>query len=361
MSGPRTARHRRIPHFTLLFSLFTLPVLLLAACGDDDGSAGASDDDKIQVITTLPLFADFVRNVGGDRVEVTSLLPLGADPHTFEPSPRDVEKITEADIAFANGLDLEPSLIEVIEANLPDDAELVLLAYDPPTFGGDPDSMVWADLQSDDPHLWMDTNHAMNYAEIMLEGLTGLDPASAQTFRSNDDDYENQIREARGYLENAVTSVPEANRKLVTTHEAFTWLADSIGFEAVAAVVESPGEEPSPNEVAELTEAIESQNIPAVFGEPQIDEEGKILEQAAEDAGVQVCTLYSDSLDDEVSTYIEMMRFDADELARCLGAIQVSDPQRTVMLRNEASGAMGWPTPRLTRPPRSAHPEVSKE
>jgi len=116
-----------------------------------------------------------------------------------------------------------------------------------------------------------------------------------------------------------MASISPENRKLVTTHEAFDWFAGSIGFTAVAAVAESPGQEPSPNEIADLTAAIKDQHIPAVFSEPQISEESHILEQAAADAGVQVCTLYSDSLDDEVSTYIEMMRFNADELARCLG------------------------------------------
>jgi ABC-type Zn uptake system ZnuABC Zn-binding protein ZnuA len=298
--------------------LVAAPILLLTACSDDDGSAGASDD-KIQVITTLPLFADFVRNIGGERVEVTSLLPLGADPHTFEPSPRDVERITDADIAFANGLDLEPSLIKVLEANLPDDAELVKLGEEVPDPQGDEDSLIYADLLSDDPHLWMDTSHAMNYAEIVVEHLTILDPASGQAFRANDDAYEREVRSAKQYLDEHTSSIGTDHRKLVTTHEAFEWFAESIDFEAVAAVAESPGQEPSPNEIAELTQAIEAQSIPAVFSEPQISEESHILEQAAADAGVEVCTLYSDSLDDEVSTYIEMMRFNADELARCLG------------------------------------------
>jgi len=84
-------------------------------------------------------------------------------------------------------------------------------------------------------------------------------------------------------------------------------------------VSESPGQEPSPQDIADLREVIEREGVPAVFTEPQISAESEILKQAAEDAGVQVCTLYSDSLDDRVTTYIEMMRFNADELVRCLG------------------------------------------
>ena len=305
---------RRIRRLVIGLALVVAP-LLLTACGDDNSSA--SDSDKIQVVTTLPLFADFVRNVGGDRVDVTSLLPLGADPHTFEPSPRDVEKITDADIAFANGLDLEPSLINVLRANLPDHAELVKLGEEkvPST----DDAAVELLIIGGDRHLWMDTNYSAQYARVIERKLNGLDPASQSSYEANYDRYEQAIKELRAYIRNTVVAVPAENRKLVTTHEAFDWFADSIGFTAVAAVAESPGQEPSPNEIAELTAAIKDQNIPAVFSEPQISEESHILEQAAADAGVQVCTLYSDSLDDEVSTYFEMMRFNAGELARCLG------------------------------------------
>jgi ABC-type Zn uptake system ZnuABC Zn-binding protein ZnuA len=105
----------------------------------------------------------------------------------------------------------------------------------------------------------------------------------------------------------------------VTTHDAFSYFADYFEFEVVAFVAEGPGQEPTPQDVANLARAIEREGVPAVFGEPQIGEETDILEQAADDAGVQVCTLYSDSLDDKVTSYIELMRFNADELARCLG------------------------------------------
>ena len=307
----------RIRRLVLVIGL-TLVVapLVLTACGDDNSSA--NDGDKIQVVTTLPLFADFVRSVGGDRVDVTSLLPLGADPHTFEPSPRDVEPITKADVAFANGLDLEPGLIKVLEANLPDDTELVKLAETQPSRLTNVDELA-PKAVAEDPHRWLDTTQSDRYTEIITEHLADLDSASAPSYQSNSDQYRVAIADVHEYLLGRMASISPENRKLVTTHEAFDWFAGSIGFTAVAAVAESPGQEPSPNEIADLTAAIKDQHIPAVFSEPQISEESHILEQAAADAGVQVCTLYSDSLDDEVSTYIEMMRFNADELARCLG------------------------------------------
>jgi len=314
----------RISPFTFLISLFTLPALLLTACGDNNNAS--TNNDKINVITTLPLFADFVRNVGGDRVDVTSLLPLGADPHTFEPSPRDVEPITKADIAFANGLDLEPGLIKVLEANLPDDAELVLLGEESlveslrraaPSPTGDAAELL--SYFPEDPHLWMASENADDYVQTIWHRLERLDGTSSQAYEIKFFSYLDQIVDASEYLTEKADSVRPENQKLVTSHEAFDWLAYDIGYDAVAAVAEAPGQESSPRKIADVASEIKAYRALAVFSEPQISEESHILEQAAEDAGVQVCTLYADSLDDEVSTYIEMMRFNADELARCLG------------------------------------------
>lgn len=309
-------------------------VILVAACADDDeGEAGAAED-KVQVVTTLPLFADFVREIGGDRVEVTSLLPLGADPHTFEPSPRDVERVTGADIAFVNGLDLEPALIGTIEPNLPGRAPLVILGEEVVRAGAttreageeqdereehEAGPEVPEEFSSLDPHLWMDPLNAALYIAIISDRLANLDPEGSATLAQSADRYAGELDEVRDYVSTETESIPEDRRRLVTTHDAFGYFAGAFGFEITEFVIESPAGDPSPEDIAEVSRALDEQEIPAVFAEPQIDEEGQLLEQAADDAGVEVCTLYSDSLDDQVSSYVELMRFNADELVRCLG------------------------------------------
>ena len=105
----------------------------------------------------------------------------------------------------------------------------------------------------------------------------------------------------------------------MTTHDAFGYLADYIGFEVAAVVSVSPGQEPSAADIADLVQTMGEIGIAAVFEEPQLGAESNVLKQAADDANVEVCTLYSSALDDQVQTYIDMMRFNADELARCLG------------------------------------------
>ena len=301
----------------------------LAACGDDEKP---TESGKINVITTLPLFADFAREIGGDRVEVSSLLPIGSDPHTWEPVPSDVQRVAEADVAFANGLDLEPAAINVIEPNLGASAPFVLLAPKAEEAGatvaklpegfeeeGGEGGAPAEEEQGDDPHMWMDPANAALYVGIIRDALTQADPEGESSYDKNYDSYVSAIEDVKSYVLDKVDGIPETNRKLVTTHDAFGYFARAFGLSIAAFVAPNPGQETSPADIANLSRAMKDEGVPAVFVEPQIATEGEILRQAGEDAGVQVCTLYSDSLDDEVSTYIELMRFNADELARCLG------------------------------------------
>ncbi len=309
-----TCRFGRVALATGLLAIAL--VVLAAGCGDDDNASSGAG--KINVVTTLPLFADFVSEIGGGRVEVTSILPLGVDPHTFEPSPHDVELVTAADIAFANGFDLEPSLISVIEPNLPDGAALILLGEQARNAG----AATLAGSEEDEPinpHLWMDPENARLYVATIRDGLADIDPEGASDYAENYDRYADEIESAGGYVSEKVDGIPDDFRKLVTTHDAFGYFADAFGLEVTEFVAEAPGGDPSPEDIAGIAAVLEGQDVPAVFAEPQAHEEGQILEQAAADAGVELCVLYSDSLDNNVTTYVEMMRFNADELARCLG------------------------------------------
>jgi ABC-type Zn uptake system ZnuABC Zn-binding protein ZnuA len=307
-----------------------------AGCGDEEAAGG---DGAVRAVTTLGLFADFVERVGGGRVDVVSLMPAGADPHTWEPSPGDVETVAGADIAFANGLHLDEGAVDVLETNLPDGAPLVLLAESAVREGavlregaGHADEGEAEEEESEheeseegeggeegDPHLWMDPANALLYASIIRDELAALDPEGASAYQENFESYANEIESAREYASAKVQEVPEDRRKLVTTHDAFGYFAGAFGLEVVAVVAPGPGQEASPRDIARIAGALESEGVPAVFVEPQVGEERRILEQAAADAGVAICTLYSDSLDDRVSNYVELLRFNADEVARCLG------------------------------------------
>jgi ABC-type Zn uptake system ZnuABC Zn-binding protein ZnuA len=240
--------------------------------------------------------------------------------------------VTEADIAFANGLDLEPGAIEIIGPNLSGSAPLVVLgeeaeqagaavAAPPEGFEEEEEEEAGAgEEHGDDPHLWMDAGNVLIYAGIIRDALAENDPEGKSSYDENYADYVSEVEGVNEYVVDKAGEIPEENRKLVTTHDAFGYFASAYGFSIVAFVVPEPGQEASPEDVANLTRAMQAEGVPAVFVEPQVESQGEILEQAAQEAGVQNCTLYSDSLDETVTSYIELMRFNADELARCLGA-----------------------------------------
>ncbi len=148
--------------------------LLLAACGGD--GAGNGQPAQLRAVTTLPLFADFARQVGGDRIDAVALLPSGADPHTFQPSPRDVQRITEADLVIVNGLGLEAPMLQLIEPNLRGDATLLRLAEEAIAAG--------ASAIGENPHLWLDVANAGEYARIVRDALAAADPQGTPVYEA---------------------------------------------------------------------------------------------------------------------------------------------------------------------------------
>jgi len=308
---------RTLPRRVLALCLVVvLAAMLAAACGDDSDN---SDDaaSELSVVTTLPLFADIVSNIAGDRAAIDSLLPPGADPHTFEPSPGDTRKIAEADVIFANGLGLEPSILRAIDANISSDAVLVELS----------EAAIGAGVAtlpgqgSADPHLWMDPEIGRQYAAIIRDTLSSADPAGSETYSDNYRAYATLLDETAQFMRDTTADVPSDRRQIVSTHNAFGYLARALDFEIAGFVVPGPGQDASPEDISELITTIEDLGIPAVFTEPQTSVETRVLEQIASDVGAEVCALYSGALDDVVRSYVELLRFDAAELSRCLGGL----------------------------------------
>ena len=277
--------------------------VLLIGCQEEE-EAEEGETPRVSVVVSLAIFADFARQVGGDRVDVSTLVPAGADPHTYEPGPSRVAKLTKADLVIVNGLGLEAALEDVVEENTSSSAILVELAEGLPVI-------------DKNPHLWLDVQYAIAYVEHIRDALAEIDPAGADTYRANADGYLAELRTLDEEVAAAIDSIPPERRKLVTFHDAFPYLARRYGLEVVAVVVASPGKEPSAKDVANLVDAIAAEDVPAVFKEPQLN--ARILELAADDAGVEVCTLHSAALDKKVNTYVKLMRFNAKELTRCLG------------------------------------------
>ena len=278
-------------------------LVAVAFAGCDTGGRSTNDYGIVRVTTSLEIFADMTRSVGGDRVEVDALLPSGGDPHTFELSPGRVADVARADLVVINGLSLEASIEDVVETNAR--RPVVVLAEGLPV------------IEEGNPHMWLDVRLAARYVERIRDELIAIDTNGRAAYEANAQAYLKELGDLDREIEEAVLAIPVERRKLVTFHDAYPYLAARYGLEVVAVAVPSPGQEPSAQRVAELTETLRSESVLAVYKEPQFNAE--VLEQAADEAGVRVLDLLSDAYADGVGSYIELMRFNLAQLKEGLG------------------------------------------
>ena len=255
------------------------------------------------VVTTTALLADLVKNVGGDLVDVTALVPPGADVHSFQSTPADNVAVNRAALLVSNGGGLDQFLDQVIEGSASDDAVHIFAA----------ESLL--DLDDDDPHFWQNPVFAVRYAESIREGLIEADPANSSDYRANFDAYKDELTKLDFDIASTINTIDESRRHLITFHDAFGHFADRYGWQ-VTAMVESDATQVSPGPVVEILHRVKAQGIPAVFAEPQFS--SGLLRKAADAAGIQVGPIYSDVQDGEVASYIDMMLFNAKSLARLL-------------------------------------------
>jgi anchored repeat ABC transporter substrate-binding protein len=168
-----------------------------------------------------------------------------------------------------------------------------------------------------DPHLWEDVRNAQAYVKLMADTLIDADPAGRATYERNRDAYLAELSTLHEYVAEQIARIPPERRLLVTTHDAFQYLANAHGLEVVGFVVPNPAQEPSAAQVNQLTEAV--RGVPAVFLEPNLHARASVLRRVAEDHGIPTCVIYGDAFDEHTTTYVDMMRHNADELLRCLG------------------------------------------
>ncbi|MSS46499.1 anchored repeat ABC transporter, substrate-binding protein [Cutibacterium sp. WCA-380-WT-3A] len=494
---------------------------LLAGCGH-----APTSHDTLSVVTTTPILADLTRHVAGDRATVTSLVPSGADPHTYEPSLRDVRTVVYSKVALSNYLMLEPhSVIKTIDASLPagsvnvslaeeaqkygaeviplvenanldtvwlglrvmgkgtaqgadrsssvhlqltsvdgpgyltayitgtfgrphiyystadgiderDDVELptdahthmswafsapgvykatftatlstargntsigtqtltIAVGADPrtipeladrtvidkghadvaadiddntmtllsdPTGGGVrtqkrlnlDTSVIWVPPKAlteippsptfrflgrpgssihqlpqavlgvhvhgeIDPHLWMSIKNTKAYVQVIRDTLIKADPLGAQTYRENTSTYLAQLDETSRYVDRTIATIPRGRRQLITSHDAYGYLAQAHGIQIAGFISSNPGVEPSMAQRRKLDQTIADLKVPAVFLEPTVLRDSSVLAAIAAEHSVKVCPIYGDTFDNRVTTYIDLMKFDADSLAACLG------------------------------------------
>lgn len=269
--------------------------VVLAGCSSSgDEAASSAEGERLLVATTVSPITSIVSRVGGDCIEVRGIVPEGTNSHTFEPAPSVAALLSDADVVFINGLKLEDPTLEMAQANMRDDAQLVELG----TIAL-PESEYIYDFSfpkeegKPNPHLWTDPTFAIEYAQIVRDTLTERDPACADTFQSNYESFEAQVNTLAEAIREDQKTVPAGNLKLVTYHDAYAYFADNFGWEVVGALQPSDFSDPTPSEVVTLIEQIKAEGVPTIFGSEVFPSD--VLEEIANETGVR----YEDSLRDD--------------------------------------------------------------
>lgn len=265
----------------------------------------------IRIAVTLPLFEEFAREAGGDNVEVISLIPAGADPHSYEFTEEDIQRMKGIDFFYLNGAGLDSRLQDIIEANRDEDAHVIPFA--PNILSPRMDGHT-AEQAGDNPHLWLDPSLAYVYVEIVDDELIIYDGIREAVYNEKFEQFKQRMLDLQQDLYAKLQAIPPERRKLVTLHNFLEHFARKFDLVVAGYAGEAPASPPT-DAVQHLSALVRDQGIPAVFAEYGYD--NGLMSQVAVAAGVRMCTLYSEIFDGSLS-YEQVMRANADEIVRCL-------------------------------------------
>jgi len=262
--------------------------------------------DKVNVIATISIIGDVVKNVAGDSVNLVTLVGPDGDAHEYEPIPADSVNLAHADIIFENGLYLEHWLDKLYSASGSKAKRVVVSqGVTPRIFEDNP--------QETDPHAWQDVTNVILYTQNVLDALIAIDPVNKDKYTANANDYIRKLQSLDTWVKTQVALIPADKHKLVTNHDALGYFARRYGFQIIGAVIPSATTEaadPSAKEITDLLSIIKSNGVHAIFSENMANP--KLAETLAQEAGVAVGPeLYTDALGpigSDGETYIKMIK-----------------------------------------------------
>ena len=286
--------------------------------------------EKPLVVASASIFADMARNIGGDKIEVRSIVPIGGDPHRYEATPDDAALLAKADLILINGLTFEGWINEVI-ANSGSKAMVKLI-----TTGITP---ISSQIHSGatDPHAWMDAENGLIYIRNIRDGLIAIDPQNANFYEQQHARYSQQLQELHQYIKLRMASIPPQHRILITSHDAFSYFGNKYGLTISAMMGVSTEADAQTSDMARVVEALEKNKVPAIFIESTINP--KMLQQIARDHKVVIGgSLYADSVGEPGTpgeSYVGMLRHNADVISNALGQSLPADKM--------AGQTLNWP------------------
>jgi ABC-type Zn uptake system ZnuABC Zn-binding protein ZnuA len=298
--------------------------LILIACKEGESSARNVEEDgrRLKILATTTIVADIVKEIGGDQVDVSVLLPVGTDPHSYQPTPQDLARAVEAELIFINGAGLEGYIQPMLEnttgvERIIDVSNGIFLitidsvlenAEEAHDFGGD-------------PHTWTDPNNVKIWVENISRALMEADALHADYYQENAKTYTQALESLDNWVSEQVRVIPPERRKLLFDHHVFGYYAKRYGFDVIGAIIPSFSTlaEPSAQELAEIEQIIRSLGVPAIFVGSTVN--ANIADQITQDTGVKIIRVYTGSLSEETgeaSSYLEYIRYNTQAIIEAL-------------------------------------------
>jgi ABC-type Zn uptake system ZnuABC Zn-binding protein ZnuA len=309
----------RLPRVIAASLLFSSVLSLLV--GALPGTSAAQS--RLKVVSTVAPIANLVGNVGGNRIDLTQLIPDGIDSHTFEPRPSDGRAIAEADLIVLNGLGLETPTQRMIAASAKPGAQVLLLG----------DSTITRDAWVFDfsfpesrgnpnPHLWLNVAYAARYADLVRVKLVEMDPANAAYYEARGAQLQERLQQLDQAIFAVTQTIPPQNRRLLTYHDSWAYFAPRYGWEVVGAIQPADFSEPRPRDVAQIIDQIRRTGLPAIFGSDVFP--SRVMDAIGRETGARyVDTLRDDDLPGERNSpdhsYVAMMLANIRTMATALG------------------------------------------
>lgn len=327
-----------------LIASSTAAAALIATAGASLPSA-AAQGSKLKVVATFSVLEDWLKNIGGDAIELSTIVPAGGDTHSFDPTPEQVAAIADANLIFEIGLGFETWLDDMVKASGTSATRVVVsegITVRTLTEGEDhdehehesdasPESGHDHDHGDTDPHIWGNVQNAITACGTIATALGQGDLDLRATFQGAHDAYVGQLGKLDAWVKAQIGTVPADERRIVTSHDALGYYTDAYGIEIVATILGLSTEEaePSAKQIAELVDQIKAAKVKAMF--PENIENPQLLESVAQEAGVKVgATLYTDALGEPGSngdTYIKMITWNTTAL---VAGMQGEDAPTTV-------------------------------
>ncbi|MGC4190196.1 MAG: zinc ABC transporter substrate-binding protein [Thermomicrobiales bacterium] len=331
MRTDRLSLHTAMPSFTLSRRRLLASSAALAIAGAGASLPAAAQGSKLKVVATFSVLEDWLKNIGGDAIDLSTIVPAGGDTHSFDPSPEQVASIADANLIFEIGLGFETWLDDMVSASGTSATRVVVsegITVRTLTEGEDHDHEAEAspasgeeshDHGDTDPHIWGNVQNAITACGAINTALGQNDLDMRSTFQQAHDAYVDQLGKLDAWVKDQIGAIPADERRIVTSHDALGYYTDAYGIEIVGTILGLSTEEaePSAQQIAQLVDQIKAAKVKAIF--PENIENPQLLESVAKEAGVKVgATLFTDALGEPGSngdTYVKMITWNTDALA----------------------------------------------